>query len=354
MRNGSQTLKRLNVGKGVNTNKITVNERDSYYIYIIKAIAIFFVITAHVNSVVDNKGLITNIISLIWNRLGSVAVPLFLICSAFFYHRERGDAKFFWMKKLVRIVIPWLILSAATYILQACLANDFGFFDYFKWMIGYKTWYYFVTILLIYFLVFKFLDKNVFLISCIVINFVSVVFGYYNINIIDDWVGTYLNIFNMIGYFAFGMLLKKYRFDLIIFAKKYIAIIMAIIAFTMLALDVTNETLGYIRIPLIGFIIKVFTKIMLVFLIMCISYSISGFKQFVCFVFVGKQTYFIYLIHMQIVQFVCNRLPINIFSVIFNPFIGYAIMIVISLVVYLVCKKLIKSDIPLKLMGMAS
>lgn len=334
----------------INDNVMQTN-RYSYYVYIIKSFAILFVIAAHLNVVLEEYGLAIKIFSIIWRKVDVIAVPLFLIFSGYYYRRQAHDTKIFWCKKLKRIIIPWLIISTLTYIVKVINDGQYSVVDYLKWVVGYGTWYYFVTILLCFFVIFKFINKNVFLYFCIFLNIVSVVFGEYKINYVNNLIGYYLNIFNKIGYFAFGLLLQKYRFDILLFKNKKLSLIIFVLSVLFLSFCIFNDAIGIIDILVIKIFMSMFCKFVSIYLILCIAWALSGLKTENIFIFIGKSTYFIYLIHMQIVQFILNKLPINLISVIFKPILGLFIMVTLSYIICLICKRVFKCNWLLTITG---
>ncbi len=170
-------------------------------IYKIKAICILCVIYAHMTSKNFTCGYIMRIIAVL-------AVPMFFFLSGYFYNYTRS-LKEITRRTLEKICIPWWIWGTITYFFGICISSrSFLFKDLVLWIIGKGTWYYYLTVLIILYVIFKYLNSVKFCIICIIINFLSYIsyayeiFGEISFNL-------YLNIFNWCDFFSFGILVKK-------------------------------------------------------------------------------------------------------------------------------------------------
>lgn len=76
--------------------------------------------------------------------------------------------------------------------------------------------------LVLMYVIFKFIgDKEILLYLCIFINIISIIICTFNKDFITlPFLTNYLNVFNWIGFFAIGILMRKYRFDKIILRSK--------------------------------------------------------------------------------------------------------------------------------------
>jgi peptidoglycan/LPS O-acetylase OafA/YrhL len=217
---------------------------------------------------------------------------------------------------------------------------------YFQWILGFGTWYYYVLVLLIFFLMFKFIEKSeILLYVCFALNIVSILLETWRLNPISQlpFCTPYLNIFNWIGYFALGVLCRKHRLDRWILKSKIalsLTIVLTIFAIILFFLLKNESDFHFIT-----FLYKLPLAVILFYVS---SWLANGKTNFL--VAVGKDTYFIYMLHMQIVQFICRRLPI-IFEIV-KPLVGLLIMCIIALTVKVFFKKILKWEAPLKLIGL--
>ena len=323
----------------------TQEESKGFYIY--KAIAILCVIAAHVSVIIENLGIWTFICSTFWAMMARIGVVIFFTTSGFFFSRTKGDSLNFWKKKFFNIILPWLICATITFIVSLILGVKQEIaLKCFQWILGFGTWYYYVSVLLIFFLIFKFIEKSeILLYVCFTLNIVSILLDTWGLNPISQFsfCTPYLNIFNWIGYFALGILCRKHRLDRWILKSKIalsLTIVLTIFAIILFFLLKNESDFHYIT-----FLYKLPLAVMLFYVS---SWLAKGKMNFM--VVVGKDTYFIYLVHMQIVQFICSRLPI-IFEIV-KPLVGLLIMCIIALTVKVFFKKILKWEAPLKLIGL--
>lgn len=299
------------------SNQIT--EKESKTFNTLKAIAMLSVMSAHTISFHGNNGIFMKILTSAWAMFGTVGVALFFVLSGFFYHREPGDFRTFWIKKTYRIICPWAICSSFTYIVKVILDDEIPNLEtYLRWILGSGTWYYYVTMLLIlYFIFTKGYKKNWFLSINIVINIISIIALSYLEWRPTGFITKYLIPTNWCGFFAIGCLLRKYRLDIKFFLNKSYIIYAAII--TIITFMV-NQILG---------IYSYFHIISFVFELSCgmVMLNIADkLRNITILNRIGKNTLFIYLMHMQIVQPLCNRMPESFFIVMIKPLVSLTVM----------------------------
>lgn len=325
-------------------NKIT--EKESKLFYIMKFFFIFSVITAHVCNVVDIIFL-KKLISYFWKLFGTVGVIGFFILGGFFYKRKDGDDKEFWKRKSVSIIIPWLVCSFLNYVIKCIADKRINIGEYLKWTIGYESLYYYVTIFLFFLFIFKYFYKcDLALYVCVGITIASLALYTFHIDYLFFIQGSkYLNPLNWIGYFASGILFRKYRIDRLLlksFWTLIFSLLLGIVAFLILW-KLGVDSYFHIATPIWG--------ISFFILFLWISNWIAELKIGKAFEKMGKWSYCIYLIHMRIVQFSLSRFPTTTFGLIIKPLIGLAIMEIVMLFIHWGAK-LIKAEKALFLIGL--
>ncbi len=262
----------------------------SYTLSVYKAFAILLVVCAHC---VYGNAMLNKITSL----LGSIGVPIFLLCAGFLLNAQE-DNKRFWSKKLKRIVVPWILYGVVTYFVHILKHAGGSISGLALWCIGHGTWLYFPTILLIYYLLFRFFKNNAFSWMMIAVFFVSNLLEILKLNVITDWLGTpYLNIFNRIGWFATGVLISRKGWITGLVKKRKVAILTGIGAVILGALCINVQAgllTEYCQIPFL--LCSVYTLFGLSSLI-----KDNGFLRQI-----GSETYIIYFLHMQFGMLVAN------------------------------------------------
>lgn len=191
-------------------NKISV--RDSNAIYMMRGIAILSVIAAHVN-VLENTNILRASLTNGISYFGQLGVIIFLLTGGFLYHREKGDNCIYFQKKLRTLVVPWLVCSTITYVVSSLLSNKSSIAGYLRWISGSGTWYYYIVIYLLFLFVFKWIWENEgCLVICILLNGISLYLGesfLARLGYEGIYITPYLNIFNWIGFFALGILIRR-------------------------------------------------------------------------------------------------------------------------------------------------
>lgn len=291
-------------------------KKMSNTLYIMKFFAILSVIAAHVNEV-DYSNKLNYCITSAWKIFGVVGVIIFFILGGYFYKREKNDTKIFWKKKFKTIIIPWFVASVITYAVHNIKHMDWNLLGYFKWFVGSGTFFYYLTNYCLFLLLFKFIyKKNIYLIICCLLTLIQAVLNTFGIYNVGGIITHYLNIFNWIGFFSFGILMKKYNLleKIIKFKFKFLFSILSLVLMAML---MYFNIIGYFHI--LSFIFELVSF----FTIFIVSYNINS----KILVYIGKISFPIYLYHMQILQFILLKLfGKNLLLLIFNPIIGLSIM----------------------------
>ena len=143
----------------------------------------------------------------IWQVLSVVGVPGFLILSGYLYKGMPEPFVRLCAKKSKSVLLPWAVCGTLVF-----FVTQFGAYSllgYVKFMAGYGSYLYYMTVLWICFLLFYFVyDKTVVLVLAVALNCVSLAliqFGIYRSLFTD-----FLNVANWIGFFAVGCILRKY------------------------------------------------------------------------------------------------------------------------------------------------
>lgn len=300
-----------------------LNDKDSQTINILRVISILSVITAHVSSL-RKTSIVSEYLTSFLKAFGCVGVICFFVIGGFLYKREKGDDLSFWSKKIKRIIIPWVVCSLLTYFVKIITDQQVEVIEYLKWVFGFGTWYYYTTVYLIFMVLFKWIQKDIFLYISIGLNVLSLTLctffeGYMAL----PFVTPYLNIFNWIGFFALGILVRKYRIDHKILKSK-IAFSICFVFVLVGSFVLQNDwEVGYFG------LFSAFVELSMVVCCLYIAKMLlqTRFSKY-CFA-MSRYVYTIYLLHMPIVQPICNRMPDTLLFDLLNPIIGFLVMIIL-------------------------
>lgn len=243
-----------------------------------------------------------------------------MLIGGFLYHRSDRDGSMFWKKRLTSLVIPWIICAITTYLINAVLCKRFVFEDFFCWVLGSGSWYYYIVIYFILLFLFKWISQsNILLVGSILINIVSLILESENLLPSIPYITAYLNIFNWIGIFAIGVICRK-QLPLVRKIVKYLVFLSIPIAVVAICVVRYTGADSYF------FPESLVLELSVAVFVFAIAWCLTTMRINDFLVGIGKNTYFIYLVHMQPVQILGIKLPKYIIFDIARPFIGLLLM----------------------------
>lgn len=145
----------------------------SRQMYVVKSFAMFSVICAHMKLQLEygSAGWLSDKIISLLSMLG---VPIFFICSGYYYNRYQGDTDVFWKKKTKTIIVPWLLWGSLTYfVCNFIWLHKISMRGLLEWVLGYGSLYYFVAVLLFCFVIFGNTKNKTYLILVAVISILA-------------------------------------------------------------------------------------------------------------------------------------------------------------------------------------
>lgn len=310
---------------------MTIKEQNrSKTMYVVGTFAILSVICAHMKLSLStgSKGYY---IDKIQNLFGTIGVAAFFIKSGYYYKRTKGDTLTFWKRKVLNLCIPWFFWSILTYILNCILLRtSYSVVSQIKWTFGYGTWYYFAFALICLFAVFKpCYEKTFGIIALIVISIISNILTITGVLAGNSFYTGYTNFFNWALFFAIGMLWRmnskstEERTNSAV-SKKIPVLILSISAIVFVCITVfvmyRNLDVSYWQ----------WWSVLFEFAGVVVIYAIAYvFRNSKVLCFIGRNTLFIYLTHMQICGAIKTRIPENAFAYGLKPLVGLLVMTLI-------------------------
>lgn len=253
------------------------------------AMAILSIVSAHIT--IRSPEVLANL----YATIGSIGVVLFLIKAGYYF--KNYPFVVLVRKKFVSIILPWIILGSLVFVVNTILTSGiFNFSDWLLWLVGYKTYLYFVVVLLMCFLLF-YKNNMVTLLGAIVINAFSLVLtacGVLEPVIEALHITNYLNIFNWIGFFAIGILLNRVNEEklyLFIKSTRFIWIGLSVVGTGLIVLG--GYKVGYFS-PL-GWLYEILSTLSI------LGLCTFGFMQNKLLSGISSYGYAIYLLHMMFV-----------------------------------------------------
>lgn len=194
----------------INQDAFIANEKSC--IYIMKSIAVFCVVCAHVSPIPEGAGIWNYIAAGYLNYMGTMGVPVFFILSGYLFERNEKSFGEFWKGKVKSVFIPWIFCETLLWLYVVLRKGGITFRSWLFFIIGYQHTTYYLTMLVIMYLVFWRIKKDWELTALILVSVFSIICTGWNfgISFINEWTGTfYLNPLNWICFFAAGMLICR-------------------------------------------------------------------------------------------------------------------------------------------------
>lgn len=312
-----------------------LTSKQSNMLFTAKALAVLLVVWAHMY--IGTPAVLENI------RVSvcQMGVPVFFVCAGFFYKRQKNDLAQFWKKKGKTILFPWVLFATATFVLSVLLSGSAAGFplSYIKWVFGVGTVYWYMSVMLLCFVVFRWYvcsadasRKTWYLYGCIAFSLLMVIISMcsvidYNLNF-----NQYTNAFNWFGWFALGILIREKQWlDRISSWKAGVIALPLLIVFCVLSVCREPGMEAYIDIYSLPI------EILGTVCILAMSRLLCNGKLLVD---VGKKSFFIYLVHIQIAGVTNTRLPSHWLFFLVKPIAAVAICYVVAKVCEWILKKI--------------
>lgn len=267
--------------------------RLSKTVYISRFFAILSVITAHCKSSFDNY------IIEVFSNVGTVGVGVFFFCSGVYFNTKLKCKDN--VKKLLFLLIPWLLSSTVIWFEVNLRKHDFSFASWFNHFIGVGSIFYFFTVYFVYIiftmLYIKLSDKSVsqvkvhfilFLI-CFSFTFISCILENNSISLFPT---PYLNPLLFASYYSLGLFFNYNKDKLIVFLHSKWSLLVVFGGLTLFIpfdLYYWNYLYSFLEIIYILAILKI-SYILYVYL--------HTFSFINVMILIGKSSLFIYIWHL--------------------------------------------------------
>lgn len=263
------------------SKEFIIDECTSKQIWTLKALAVISIFVAHMPLTPCNSVPF----SLLYEMFGRIGVPMFLVLSGLLYKPLDIHG---WKRRLKRLLVPLFLWGSVTYFIH-CLPSDttFSLIDYGLWLVGSNSFLYFVWMLLSITLLYQIFDAPY---VWILIGIGSILLSQLNLIPYTFHWTPYLNPFNYILYFSFGILLRRKNFW--VYRESTLLGTSALIIFVLvfiLCLDHSWKLFFNVH----SLLMQIAMTWLLIFLVS--RFEISS--KFL--IYIGKVSFIIYLIHIQ-------------------------------------------------------
>lgn len=264
--------------------------KDFYKIInVYKGLAIISVIFAHC---VYQNTFLQSITSII----GKIGVPAFLIIGGILLNPKKRFFDFL-DSKIKRIIVPWIVYGVLTYILSVVLiGSNLNFMNMFKWIIGYKTWLYYVPIYIFCMFISYFLyEKKGFIITSILITIISILLTNFEL-LPYRLITPYQNPLNWLGFYTLGIYIRRNQLTQEFRVTHNMVLINTFLFIIFIVLQVFLKMSFSIELSYWN-IISIAFELYSIYYLFIISYL---FRKNKFLNYAGLNSYAIYFLHMQI------------------------------------------------------
>ena len=337
---------------------LEIPDKESKLLYLLKFFAIFSVICAHIAVPSgDNKEGLVYIVIRFLSATGTMGVPLFYIISGYLFYGNSKRIDEFWKNKLVTIIMSWMFCETIVWLYVVLRKGGISLGEWIKFILGVYHSTYYLTVLIILFVVyFKLKKYKVFLIASVIISAISLIalgsgcVVWQEINKLT--ITPYLNPLNWMIYFSIGLIIRKNNCleRLADYAFKGLII-------TVPALIVSFGIHHVYQIPWLYYSKYALLNI---FLQIAVAYGGAEFiaryiKKSTMLEQVGKQSFTIYLLHELVVGAIVylTGLTNNALIIFLRPFIVVVMVMIGIEILYRINEKCnMRLNIFLKLIGL--
>lgn len=280
------------------------DNRISEFWYLMKAIAIFSVLSAHSDYILDSGDHWYYIARAVFDCFGRIGVPVFFIASGYYFKIAAGATGYitFWKNKTIKIIFPWLIWGTIVWLYIVLRKGDATLANWFYYVVNGGSYLWFMkTMIVIYFLA-SLLKETILKFIGLVVACVTVL----------SWIFSVIptmELFDIsllwISYFTLGLFLKKHK-DLFI---RFLSVTwkygwVASVGVFALFLFETNigKTFAYF-----GILNSINIFLWFILSSFICGKIIGADKLRLLTIDIGKCSYYIYLIHMLLAG-VCNSI----------------------------------------------
>lgn len=277
-----------------------VTERN--YIYALKAFAIISIVSAHCGILAVNTNQLNIIFSLILGQIGTIGVGIFFILSGYLFYKNKNSFGVFFLKKIKTVLMPWIVVGTAVYFYVFFRKGGIGLNSWFDFLVGNGSYLYYLTLLIIFYLLFFYTAKNkMFVFSMIILSVLSIVLT--SIGVLKA-INPYLNPLNFMCYFGFGLMIANKNVLLKIAYKcaNYKLLLSSLFVSGLVLTQMLDITSGYW-----GYATLIMQPIAT---LMIFGFATMRFVYGEKIIELGIESFAIYLLHMPIaglITFIFNR-----------------------------------------------
>lgn len=271
---------------------------EKNYIYVIKALALISIVSAHVGTVNQDTYACNKIFGLLLDSFGAIGVGVFFMISGYLFYGTRKTLIQFLKGKVKTILIPWLFCGT---LLFFYITLRKGGLDLKTWisMLTVHSHLYYLTVLMIFYLIFFRCRNNVgfqlFLVCASIVSITLTGMGVLSVY-------PYSNPMNWAIYFLFGLLIGHYHLlgRLALLCRKYCPVSFFLYLFILFFYLTNGKPISYWKYAAIP------AEIIAIALVLGSSFILVRCKLSIGLIFLGKLSFSVYLLHAPFAGIITN------------------------------------------------
>ena len=185
-----------------------INKDLSAAISVARGLALFSIVSAHIVFLKGTPAVFSNF----YANFGTIGVVAYYIISGFLFEPEHYGGFLKMLKNKAKAIgLPWVILGSTVYFYKVYFTRVYSLKAHVKWLLGKNTYLYFITVLLLCFVICYLVKNKAALWGFVALNILSLeltAFGVLQPAIAFLRITNNLNIFNWLGFFALGRLAR--------------------------------------------------------------------------------------------------------------------------------------------------
>ena len=271
------------------------------YIDKLRIFAIFSVVSAHAGAISESASYSNTIASALLGCIGAMGVPLFFVISGYLFAKTTNSAGKFWTSRLKSVIVPWVFCETGLWLYVVLRKGGMTFLNWLKFVMGYQSTTYFLTLLLLFYIIFwRFRKTSGILLAACVLSAIQIICTGWQIQPVarfSEMFGTlYLNPFHFMIYFCLGILIGYYNiWDAIVKKSAEYLPVSMVCLIIIITMHIRNdwEYTYFSRYALLNFLLSSTV-------IMGMAWWMQWY-QWNCLDVVGRWSYSIYLLHQFVV-----------------------------------------------------
>ena len=185
-----------------------INKNLSAAISVARGLALFSIVSAHIMFLKGTPAVFSNF----YANFGTIGVVAYYIISGYLFAPEHYGGFFKMLKNKAKAIgLPWVVLGSTVYFYKVYFTRVYSLKAHVKWLLGKNTYLYFITVLLLCFVICYFVKNKAALWGFVGLNVLSLeltAFGVLQPAIAFLRITNNLNLFNWLGFFALGRLAR--------------------------------------------------------------------------------------------------------------------------------------------------